>query len=157
MERIAVTATVLAAMGSGIMSGFFYAFSGTVMGALARVPGAAGIRAMQAVNIVVLSPLFYMLFFGTAVLGLVLLALAGLGAVSGFAAAGALAYLLGVIAVTVAVNVPMNDALASLAPDEPASAALWHGYLRRWTRWNHVRTVSGTAACALFLAALIQA
>ena len=127
------------------------------MDALARVPSAAGIRAMQAVNIVVLSPLFFVLFFGTAAFSLVLIALAALGSAHVLAAAGALAYLLGVIVVTVAVNVPMNDALASLAPDEHASASLWHDYLRRWTRWNHVRTVSGTAACALFLAALIRA
>ena len=64
--------TFLAALGSGLMAGFFFAFSATVMWALERQPPAEGIAAMQAINVVVLNPLFLGTFFGTALLSLVL-------------------------------------------------------------------------------------
>jgi uncharacterized membrane protein len=48
-------------------------------------------------------------------------------------------------------NVPLNDALAAASHE---TASLWARYLTDWTLWNHVRTVSSTAACALFIAAI---
>ena len=62
-------------------------------------------------------------------------------------------YLAGCFAVTVAVNVPMNLALAEVDPRAAAdAAAAWRDYAGPWTAWNHVRT----AACGLaFAAALI--
>ena len=54
------------------MAGYFFAFSATVMRALERQPAAPGIAAMQAINVVVLNPLFLGTFFGTAILSLVL-------------------------------------------------------------------------------------
>jgi len=62
--------TFIAALGSGLMAGFFFAFSATVMWALERQP--AAVAAMQAINVVVLNPLFLGTFFGTAILSLVL-------------------------------------------------------------------------------------
>ncbi len=156
MERLALTATVLAAMGSGLMGGFFYAFSGTVMAALGRIPPSNAILAMQVVNVVVLRPLFLVLFLGTAATSLLLVALAPMGSASAFAAAGGIVYLGGVLLVTVVVNVPMNEALAAVVPDGPVGPSAWAGYLRRWTIWNHVRALSGTGAFGLFLAAILN-
>ena len=64
--------TFLAALGSGLIAGFFLAFSACVMAALGRIPPASGISAMQSVNVVVLNPVFLGIFFGTAALSLVL-------------------------------------------------------------------------------------
>ena len=72
MDSLVPILTFLAALGSGPMAGFFLAFSATVMWALKRQPPAAGISAMQAINVVVLNPLFLGTFFGTAILSLVL-------------------------------------------------------------------------------------
>ena len=66
-------ATILAALGAGLIAGFFLAFSATVMGALRRIEARAGIAAMQSINVVVLNPVFLGTFFGTALLCLVLL------------------------------------------------------------------------------------
>ncbi len=33
---------------------------------------------------------------------------------------------------------------------------VWADYLRRWVRWNHLRTASGTLATALLASALLQ-
>ena len=59
---------------------------------------------------------------------------------------GSLAYLLGVMAVTGRGNVPMNRRLEALAGDGPGLAAFWPGYLRGWTRLNHLRTAASVAA-----------
>ncbi len=64
---------------------------------------------------------------------------------------GALTYLVGCFLVTIVFNVPMNDALAALAPDAPDRAARWAGYLAEWTTWNHIRTAAALAASALLI------
>jgi len=67
---------------------------------------------------------------------------------------GALLYFLGTFLVTMFFNVPLNDALAAVAPDSSAGASLWTGYLSTWTNWNHVRTIAALAASALLTIAL---
>jgi uncharacterized membrane protein len=68
--------------------------------------------------------------------------------------AGGALYVLGMFVVTVIFNVPLNDALAASDPANHEAASLWARYLKDWTMWNHVRTVSSTVACALFIAAI---
>ena len=58
--------TVVGAVGSGLVGGLLFAFSTAVMPALSRQSEACGISAMQAVNVVILNPLFLILFLGTA-------------------------------------------------------------------------------------------
>ena len=58
--------TLIAALGSGLIAGVFFAFSTFVMKALARLAPAEGIAAMQSINVVVLNPWFLGAFFGTA-------------------------------------------------------------------------------------------
>jgi uncharacterized membrane protein len=76
------------------------------------------------------------------------------GAAQAFTLAGALAYLVGVMAVTGRGNVPMNRRLDALA-DSPADvAAYWPRYLRGWTVLNHLRVAaSATAAMSWGIAA----
>ena len=149
--------TFLCALASGLMAGFFFAFSTTVMGALGRQPVSSGIATMQSINVVVLNPWFLGIFLGTAV-ACVVLALAALlkwhepGAA--LLLADALLYVVGTFLVTMIFNVPLNDALAGVAPDSPAGAELWARYLRTWTAWNHVRTIAPLAAAACLTIAL---
>lgn len=147
--------TLLAALGSGIMAGLFFAFSTFVMQALGKRPAPVGIAAMQSINQTILNPIFFAVFFGTALLSLALAVLALLGwseAGAGWRLAGALLYLIGSIAVTILFNVPLNNRLAAVAPDSMEGATLWSRYLRVWTAWNHVRTVAcvgATGSCIL--------
>lgn len=146
-----------AAIGSGLMAGLFFVFSVTIMGALGKLPAAAGIVAMQSINTTILSPLFLTAFMGTALLCVVLAIVAMLdwsGPASGWLVTGALLYVAGTFLVTIVFNVPMNDALASAAPDSGEAANLWTRYLSVWTGWNHVRTVTSTAALGTFIQAL---
>jgi uncharacterized membrane protein len=151
------TLVVLAAVGSALVAGLLLAFSTAVMPALGRRPAPEGIATMQAVNAVILNPLFGLVFGGTAVVSLALVASApftGDEAGAGWRAAGGLLYLAGVVGVTMVVNVPMNESLDQVDPGSEAGAAEWGRYLRRWTAWNHLRTALGTAAAVALVVAL---
>jgi hypothetical protein len=64
------TLAFVGALGSGLMAGMFYVFSFCIMPALGRLSPESGIRAMQAINITVIVPIFLGVFLGMAVLGL---------------------------------------------------------------------------------------
>jgi uncharacterized membrane protein len=142
--------TFVAALGSGLMAGLFFAFSASVMKALARLPSAEGIAAMQSINVAIINPVFLAAFFGTAA-ACALVVIASLlrwhdpGAV--YLLVGGALYLGGSLLVTMVFNVPKNDALASVTPAAD-SASLWASYLAEWTAWNHVRTAATLAAAA---------
>jgi uncharacterized membrane protein len=73
-----------------------------------------------------------------------------------FILAASLIYLISVIGVTMVFNVPLNDALAPLAPASPEAAELWTRYLRKWTFWNHLRTIAPIVSAVLFVAGLLN-
>ena len=150
--------TLLAALGCGLNGGVFLAFSTFVMRALARLPPAHGIAAMQSINVVAVTPPFMAVFLGTA-LACVALAVASLlmwgepGAV--YLLLGSLLYLVGTVLVTIAFNVPRNDALAAITADSADGATQWARFVPGWTAWNTVRTVATLAAATALTLALV--
>jgi uncharacterized membrane protein len=149
--------TFLSMLGCGLMAGFFFAFSNCVMKALSRLPPAQGIAAMQTINVVVLNPLFFVVFLGTAaacvLLGVsTLLMWDGPHALYRLIASGL--YLVGTLMVTMAFNVPRNNALASVQADSSDGAKRWEQFLPGWTAWNHVRAAAALLAAALFIVSL---
>ena len=151
------TLTFITALGCGLIAGLFFAFSVAVMQALAHLPAAAGMLAMQSINSAIPNPLFLSVFLGTTA-GCVLVMITALarwhspGSV--YLCLGGTLYLVESLMVTLVFNVPKNDALAAVAPAVPDSASLWAGYLSRWTTWNHVRTVASLAASAALILGL---
>jgi uncharacterized membrane protein len=151
--------TFASALGCGLVAGIFFAFSNFVMKALARVPPAQGITAMQSINVVVLNRWFFAMFFGTAVCCLALTITSFVRwqkPSAGYLLVGSLLYLIGTILVTIACNVPLNDALAAVDPSSADAGRVWENYLKNWTAWNHVRTIAALAAAASFTVALCQ-
>jgi uncharacterized membrane protein len=144
------------AIGAALVAGIFYAFSTFVMQALGRLAPREGIAAMQSINIVVINPLFFLAFFGTGALCVATIA-ASLLAETGVSLApvliGGLLYIVGCIGVTIAGNVPLNERLARVSPDDAEAECLWDLYLSRWTLWNHVRTAASLAAAAFLVIA----
>jgi uncharacterized membrane protein len=67
---------------------------------------------------------------------------------------GGLLYLAGTIGVTMAYNVPRNNALAAVDPHSAEAAKLWSRYYTEWTRGNHLRVAAGITAAALLTIAL---
>jgi hypothetical protein len=66
VDGLLFTLTFVTALGCGLIAGLFFAFSVAVMQALARLPAAGGIAAMQSINSAILNPLFLSVFLGTA-------------------------------------------------------------------------------------------
>lgn len=157
-HRLITLVTLGSALGCGLVAGVFFAFSTFIMPALARLPAAQGILAMNSINVTVINRWFLGVFLGSA-------GACGLLAVTsffnwaapgaGFRLAGGLTYIVGCTAVTRAFNIPRNDALAAVQPESADGAAVWARYLVQWTAWNHVRTVACLAAAALLILALL--
>lgn len=115
---------------------------------------------MQVINREVFRWVFMTLFLGLAAVSLALVVYAPLGLTGPGAtlvAAAGLVYLLGGFGVTVAFNVPMNEALAAMDLTQDTTRAYWTGtYVPRWTFWNTVRTIACALAAALLLSGLMS-
>jgi len=155
-------ATMLAgALGLGLLAaawsaGFFWTWSFTVMPGFAAAPPEAAVAAMRAVNANIVGPGFAFVFFGPAALAALSAALAfaaGAGAAAWAALAAAAVHAAGVVGVTFAANIPLNNALAAGSSAPQADAGAWAAFAEPWTAWNHVRT----AAAALAFLALAAA
>jgi uncharacterized membrane protein len=158
MDDLLVLLTLVTALGCGLSAGALYAFSSFVMPALARLPSAQGIAAMQSINVLAPTPPFMAAFLGAAA-GCIVVAVWALvdwdDSSGPWLIAGSVLYLIGLIGVTGRYNIPRNNALAAAEPTDPDAAALWRRYVTEWTRWNHVRVLAGTAAAAALTGAVI--
>jgi uncharacterized membrane protein len=148
--------TLFAALGCGLMGGLLFAFSNFVMKALMQQSAANGIATMQAINVLIINPLFLLIFIGTA-LSCLALAVMSLMRWSQPGAAmlltGSVIYLIGTLIVTMAFNVPLNNALVALSAPSADAAQQWQDYVSAWLRWNHVRAIAALAAAAIFIIA----
>jgi len=159
MPQVLFYSTLISALGAGSIAGVFFAFSSFVMPALAQLPPAQGVAAMQSIGVAVLTRSFLSVFAGTAVL-------CAIGAVLSFPGwslagsklriAGGALYVVGTFFVTMACNVPMNDALAKVPPESAAAAQMWAQYVPQWTTWNSVRALAALAAAAALTLSLVQ-
>src|SRR5262249_24753421 len=107
-----VEPALVAALACGLVAGFFFAFSTTVMKALTRVPESQGLTTMQTINVVVINPLVMLALFGTGVACAVLVTAAFVEWGEPYAVyllLGGLVYLTGVVVLTFAYHVPRND------------------------------------------------
>ncbi|WP_231862734.1 anthrone oxygenase family protein [Sphingorhabdus sp. M41] len=153
-----ITATLwFAALSVGIMAGVYFTFSAFVMQSLDAAGRPAGMAAMQSINRIILKSLFLPLFFASS-LACLLLAVFGVmqwgNAGAWQMVTGGFVYLAGMLAVTAAANVPLNNALEATDAAGPDAEAMWRRYMQRWLPWNHVRTVSCTVSLALLIGAI---
>lgn len=154
---LVTVATAAAAVASAVVAGVTFAFSTSVMPALARRPAPEAIAAMQAMNSAILNPAFGLVFGGAALVSAALALTAPITTAEPHAllrGSGALLYAAGTFGVTIAINVPMNAELDAADPDSREARDIWDRYLGRWTAWNTGRTILGAAASALLAASL---
>lgn len=137
---------ILSTLGSGMMAGLFVSFSTFIMKALASLKPAEGMKAMQAINRVIIRPSFLIVFMGTGViLILTCFVTSTQHQVFWYLLVATISYVVACLASTIAFNVPLNNRLDSFNSDQPEGLDFWEYYLTRWTQWNHVRS----AACLL--------
>ena len=146
MAQILLWATLLSSV---IMAGVYFAFSTFVMRSLAALERGAGMRAMQSINEVILRSLFLPVFFGGTISSAAIASLGlidnSLPAAAAMIAGGA-CYFIGMFLVTVIGNVPLNNRLAAADAGTVEGETTWRFYLKRWTTWNHLRTIACLAA-----------
>ena len=122
------------------------------MKSLAAIPPDQAMRAMQSINILVFRSIFMVGLFAVSAASLVFIAMGFFngGGGSGLLVAAGVIYLISVMGVTMAGNVPLNNELAVLDPSATDALQVWQRYLNVWVNWNHVRTL-GAAATALLM------
>jgi len=156
MFQIYIAALVAAAVAAGLVAGVFLSFSDFVMRSLSAAAPVAGIEAMQLINRKVYRSVFMVLLMGLGPFA-VILALVGSGRPQAvWVWAGALVYLIGVMAVSALRNVPMNQRLDRMNRHYDTAAAYWGTYTRAWTWWNHIRTLAAGSAAIFFIIAALQ-
>ena len=142
---------LLSMVTAGLSAGLFFAFAYAVMPGLARAGDRTLVTAMQGVNVAILNPLFLVVYLGPLVFGAataVALLGDGQGDVLGWTIASVAIYLIGVIVVTAAFNIPLNNALDAAGDTDHAAAR--HAFESRWNRYNVLRTVASIAAFGCF-------
>ena len=157
MDTLRVAALLAATMTTGLMAGVYGLYQHTVMPGLGRTDDRTFVGAFQAVDRAILNPWFLTGFVG---------AVLCTGAAAGLHLnrrllpwlLAALALNLLVAVVTVAVHVPLNDALKAAGdPDRITDLAAVRERFdaARWTAWNLVRAVATTAAFGCLCWALV--
>ncbi|WP_152364478.1 DUF1772 domain-containing protein [Microlunatus speluncae] len=149
---------LLTALGSGLAGGFYLTFSASIMAGLDRLGPSAATRGMQSFNITVVRPPLMTVLFGTGLLGIVLIIVAlitSAGSSTWLLVIGAVIYIVGSPILTMAYNVPRNNALDRTDPDGPEIAEQWARYNREWTAANHVRTLACLIATVLIILGLV--
>ena len=99
----------------GLSAGVFFTFSNSVMPGLRRTDDNTYVTAFTSMDTAILNPLFFVVFVGALVapgVTAVLTFIAGDVTAAWLFVAATAVYLVGVIGVTGAVNVPLNNALA---------------------------------------------
>jgi uncharacterized membrane protein len=141
-----------------LIAGLFYAFSVAVMTGLAKVDDRTFVDTMQRINRAIQNPVFFLSFAGA----LVLTALAavrqrrhGADVATRWIIAALVLYAL-VLAVTFAINIPLNDELDRAGdPDTIANLARARSRFEGpWVAANIVRTVLSTVAVGALARAL---
>jgi uncharacterized membrane protein len=160
MPAMVSVVLALALLATAWSAGFFWSWSFSVMPGLDRAAPEAAIAAMRSINAAIRTPGFAFVFFGPAILALLAAALAGFAGQRVVVIGAALAagiYLAGVILVTFAVNLPLNDGLAAASLTEGTAVPIWRDYSAAWTWWNHLRTGAATLAFLCLLYAAVRA
>ena len=151
-------ALVTATMSMGLMAGVFGLYAHAIMPGLRTTDDRTFVGAFQAIDRAIINPLFMLWFFGALVFAGAAAALsAGEGSVVRWIAVAFVLYLV-VVAITLVVNVPLNDAIKAAGdPDAIDLAAVRERFEEaRWVGWNVVRAILSTAALGCLTWALVQ-
>lgn len=153
MSSLIVTALLwAAALSSGLIAGIYFAFSAFIMRAFGSIETPHSVAAMNGINETILRSWFMPLFFGSTLVSVILIVVALVhwsDAASGLTLMAGAVYFVGMFVCTVAFNVPLNNTLAGLKDDGADAEEVWSRYVKTWTRWNHLRTVSSLVTCGL--------
>lgn len=151
---------LLAALATALMAGLFYNWTTAITTGLHKLPDREYISAMQSFNRTIQNPLFFLSFFGAALL-LPLscyLHYKTSGSMQFYLLlAAAVLYSAGVMAVTIAGNIPLNNMLdkfdlANASAEK--TTAMRQAFENKWNNLNTIRTVTSFISLLLVLLSL---
>ena len=151
---------IITAFLTALVAGLFFAWSVSITLGLLRVSDSEYVSVMQATNRAIQNPVFFAAFFG-APLFLIISTIIFYGDAARFPLllAAALVFLTGTFGLTIAGNVPMNNALdrfdAATATDEEVLRQR-NDFERRWTLFNHIRAAAATISLILVTIACLD-
>jgi uncharacterized membrane protein len=153
---------ILTATATALIAGCLYGYSVSVNGGLGKLSDEGYLSAMQSINRAILNPLFFASFMGA----LILLPLSTWlhyrsGASSSFLLllAASLIYIFGTFIVTMAVNVPLNEALGKFNIQSATAAEIASQRLRfevQWNRFHNIRTIAAIISLVLVIIACVD-
>lgn len=151
MRTLVLLAAVLS---TGLGAGVYALYAHTIMPGLRTVDDRTFVVAFSALDRAILNPWF----LGGSFVGSLVLGVAAGGLSLGRPAFGwiaaAVVLQIAVTVITMAVHLPLNDAIKTAAPGDPAAVRAAFDEAR-WQAWNLVRTVCAIAACTLLAWALV--
>jgi uncharacterized membrane protein len=146
---------------TGLMAGLFYSWSISVTPGIGRLGDREFLASFQAMNRAIVNPLFLTCFLGAAVLLPICTFMNYSQPLSNrfwFLLGASVFYLAGVIAITFAGNIPLNNALDRFniaASSAEQMAALRAQFENRWNTLNHIRSLAATIALVSAILACI--
>jgi uncharacterized membrane protein len=151
---VLVVATLLTGMTTGVIA----LYSHTLMPGLGKTDDRTFVAAVQSIDRAIINPWFMTTFFG----GPILIGVAAVLDLGGARRAAlpwivvAFALHLAVVVITLAVHVPLNDAIKAAGdPDHIDLARVRAAFHEsRWLMWNHVRLVAAAAAFVILTTVL---
>lgn len=147
MNDLMFTPTDAATVATGLMAGVYFIYAVAIMPGLRRLDDDRFVAAFQATDRAIINPIFLVAFLApTALCGTA--AFTERGELGYRWIVAALVLNAAIVAITMAVNVPLNDALKArgvvTGPDATAARQAFRE--RRWVAWNWFRTVANVAA-----------
>jgi uncharacterized membrane protein len=152
----------LAVLFSGLVAGLLYSYSCSVNPGLKILPAKEYLTAMQSINRAIQNPIFFLSFMGL----LLLFPLCSWFAYKQqinipftLVLAAALIYFIGVFAVTLIGNIPLNNQLENFnianASDEEM-AGMRSKFESSWVKWHSVRTIAAVISFGTLVFGLIK-
>jgi uncharacterized membrane protein len=152
---------LLAALSTALMAGLFYNWTSAITVGLHRLPDKEYIAAMQSINRAIQNPVFFLSFFGAAILLPVCSYLHYQHPVTAkfyILLAAAIFYLAGVMAVTILGNIPLNNLLDKFNFQNASlddAAKLRFAFEAKWNTLNTIRTVCSCISLVFILIACL--
>lgn len=140
---------------TGLSAGVMYCFNVAIVPALRQVQGKQHIAVMQAINMKIKNPVFFLSFFGPTLLLPLAAFLHRDDSEFPLLVTAAALHIIGVNGITIAGNIPLNDNLDKVDVSQLSEVEAeqirqaYQGEGTAWMRFHAVRTLSSTASTAL--------
>jgi uncharacterized membrane protein len=158
MDALRAVSLMAATVSMGLVVGVFGLYAHTIMPGLGKTDDRTFVGAFQSIDRAIINPWFIGGGFFGALVFAILAAIVQIGRDGLPWIAAALVLYLVAFAITIAINVPLNNGIQAAGdPDRIADLAAVRARFNaaRWTSWNLVRAVASTIAFGLLAWALV--